>query len=224
MADDIKVVGLATSRNKGKPNWKIIGAIIGIVVLSIGVIAGILLVRQNQDIREKAAECSQGGFACPDPSNTNVLRDCSTGETFPNDSLCNFAGRVEVCGSSSATAKQYCCPVAGGAWTTDLTKCSISTPTATATATATVKATTTATSTSSATVTATSTSKATVTATSTSKATVTSTSKTATPTTKATASGSGTPFPVPETGTDLPTMLGVSFGVVMILVSLGLAL
>jgi hypothetical protein len=123
MADDIKIVGLS-SKKSGGTNWKVISAIIGIVVLSIGVIAGILLVRQNQNIEEKALECNQGGFACPDPSNSSLLRDCSTGETFPNDTLCNAAGKIEICGQTVSSARQYCCPSAGGAWTADLSACS----------------------------------------------------------------------------------------------------
>lgn len=226
--DDIKVVGLASNKPKGKTNWKIISAVVGIVVLSFGVIAGIFLVRDNQNIEKTAKECSLGGYSCPDPSNPNLLRDCSTGEIFPNDSLCNAAGRVEICGATVATARQYCCPAPGASWTTNLALCNVSpTPTATATATPTATPTSTATATATPTVTATATSfsskTATPTATTTTKATATaSSSKTATPTVKAT--GSGTPFPVPETGADLPTMLGVSFGVIMILVSLGLAL
>ena len=62
MSDDIKIVGLSSSKSSGKTNWKIIGAIIGIVVLALGIIAGILLVRQQQDIREKAQIVS-----CTDP-------------------------------------------------------------------------------------------------------------------------------------------------------------
>lgn len=316
MADDIKVVGLATSRNKGKPNWKIIGAIIGIIVLSVGVIAGIILVRQQQDIREQAAgNCDNPGSIVQCPRSDGALVSCTPPDSNGNAqiSLCNanFKGRKEVCGGTN-----YCCN--GSAWVADMTLCTcdalaptsgtvdsltdtsaiikwtggtggklrlwVSTdpnPTGTCSATSTTcvvndkeltittsqyeltglkpntkyywriiawsregcdsggnpynfttkttggasstpTVTATSTSTSKATVTATSTSKATATATS--KATATSTSKTATPTTKATASGSGTPFPVPETGADLPTILGVSFGVVMILVSLGLAL
>lgn len=228
MADDIKIVGLS-SKKPSTTNWKIIGAIIGIIVLSVGVIAGIMLVGQDQDIREKAAECSNGGGQCPDPSNPSLLRDCSTtGETFPNDSVCNAAGRIEVCGTNSSNARQYCCPSAGAAWTTNLTLCPVATPTVTATATAT----STGTARASATATSTSSSSATATATSTSSgsnktATPTSTSK-STSTSKASttpkASSTATAFPVPETGADLPTMIGVGFGVVMLLVSLALAL
>ena len=150
--NDIKVVGISNSKSKDKTNWKVMGAIIGIVVLALGVIAGIILVRQNQNISEKAKECNLGGYACPDSNNSSLLRDCSTGEEFPNDSLCNSAGRVEVCGSTASNAKQFCCPSAGAAWTTNLTLCSVAaTPTPTATATATATASPTATNTSKAT-------------------------------------------------------------------------
>jgi len=39
-------------------------------------------------------------------------------------SICNIAGRVETCGGS-----QFCCPVAEGKWTLDMTKCPDITPT-----------------------------------------------------------------------------------------------
>ena len=200
---DIKVIGIANNKSKGKTNWKVMGAIIGIVVLALGVIAGIILVRQNQNISEKAKECSLGGYACPDPSNSNLLRDCSTGEEFPNDSLCNSAGRVEVCGSTASNAKQFCCPSAGAAWTTNLTLCNVAaTPTATPTPTRTPTPTATATSTS----------------TSRSTATATSTSRTSTPT------SSPTTAPIPVTGASWPTIVGGGFGIIMVLMSLGLAL
>jgi septal ring-binding cell division protein DamX len=230
MADsDIKVVGLSSSKSGGKTNWKIISAIIGIVVLSIGIVAGIILVRQNQNINEQAscsAEC---------PGNDGMLRSCvGTTGNDTNDSECNasLTGRVEVCGQNNSTARQFCC--SGGSWSTNLTGCArASTPTATASPTAspTIRATSTATSTSSSsptkTATATATAKGTATATSTSKATATSTSKatsTAKGTVTAKATATATAFPVPETGVSLPTMLGTGFGIVMILLSLGLAL
>ena len=315
MSDEIKVVGLAQSKNKGKTNWKIVSAIIGIVVLSIGVIAGIVLVRQQQDIREQAAgNCDNPGSIVQCPRSDGALVSCNPPDSNGNAQIskCTYAGRVEVCGG-----KSYCCPSANGSWTEDMTSCTcdakaptglttenlsstsvtlkwtggtggklrlwVSTdpdPTGTCSSTSTTcvvndkeltittlqyeltnlkpntkyywrlmawtregcdsgasafnftttsgdstaTSTSVATSTSKATTTATSTSKATTTATSTSKATSTSISKTATPTVKATASGSSTPFPVPETGADWPTTLGISFGVIMILVSLGLAL
>lgn len=200
---EIKVVGLSSNKSGGKTNWKIIGAIIGIVVLSIGVIAGIVLVRQQQNISEKA---SQNNF-CPEaeacPGSDGVLRNCHppADDGGPSASLCNQAGRIEFCGT-----RNYCCPSAGGQWTSNMTACAVA---ATTTATATTTA------------------SPTIRATSTSTATATATSK-ATSTTKATATAkavaTSTAFPVPETGMSLPTILGTGFGIIMILVSLGLAL
>jgi len=215
---DINVVGLSSNKSKGKTNWKILGSIIGIIVLAVGVIAGIVLVKQNQNINENAKECSAGGYQCPSTTDPTLLRDCSTGEVFPNDARCDTAGRVEVCGSTASNAKQFCCPSAGAAWTTNLTLCAVaSTPTATAIATST------ATSTSSSIATATATSTSTSKSTSTTKATSTSKS---TSTTKATSTSksTATAVPIPVTGASWPTILGAGFGVVMILISISLAL
>lgn len=128
---DIKVVGLSSSKPKGKTNWKIVGAIIGIVVLALGVIAGIILVRQQQDIREKAGvtygRCDEAGAeACP--GTDGILRNCHPPEVdnTPVLSECDSAGRIEFCGT-----RDYCCPSIGGIWTTDMTACAVATPTAT---------------------------------------------------------------------------------------------
>lgn len=210
---EIKVVGLSSNKSGGKTNWKIISAIIGIVVLSIGVIAGIILVNQQQNISEKA---SQNNF-CPEaeacPGSDGVLRNCHppADDGGPSASLCNRAGRIEFCGT-----RNYCCPSVGGAWTPDMTACAV-VPTATSISTAT------STATASSTATATSTSKATSTATSTATSKATSTTK-STATSKVTAKATATAFPVPETGMSLPTILGTGFGIIMILLSLGLAL
>lgn len=215
----INVVGLSNPKSNSKTNWKVISAIVGIIVLALGVIAGIILVRQNQDVREQAACVAQ----CP--GDDNVLMSChdpaesSGGDTL--DSICNSAiiGRIEVCGQTASTAKEYCCTTNG--WKTNLTLCSSAQSTATATATSTSTATATATSTS------TSTSMSTSTATSTAKSTATATSKatsTAKSTPAATLAGTATPFPVPETGAEWPTIIGAGLGIVMLVISLGLAL
>lgn len=201
---DVKVVGLANNQPKSKTNWKVVGALIGIIVLALGVIAGIFLVGQQQDIREKAATNNQCVEQCP--GSDGVLRNCHPPESdgTAEESLCNAAlrGSVQFCGT-----RNFCCN--GSAWTTNMSACATPTATATSTATATATATTTATSTS--------TSKATATATS--KGTATATSKST-----STAKSTATAFPVPETGTEWPTVIGAGFGVIMILVSLGLAL
>ena len=210
---DIKVVGIANNKPKGKTNWKVMGAIIGIVVLALGVIAGIVLVRQQQNISEKAS-CTA---ACPD-SKGNLINCYQTADTDGEESLCNSAGRVEVCGSTASNARQYCCPSAGAAWTTNLTLCSVAaTPTTTPTATATVTATATATTT------ATATSTSTVKASATPTATTTSTTK-ATSTPTSASSVQATTAPIPVTGASWPTIVGGGFGLIMVLVSLGLAL
>lgn len=71
----------------------------------------------------------EGGSSCTAqcPGSDGVLRSCTPPEADGSsyDSLCNSAGRAEVCGGNN-----YCCPTAGGTWTTDMTNCSTSiTPT-----------------------------------------------------------------------------------------------
>lgn len=125
--EEVKVVGLTTPKSKGKTNWKIVGALFGIVVLVLGVLAGILLVKQQQDIREKADSCKE---ACP--GSDGQLHNCHPPENdgSSKDSVCNQAGRIEFCGT-----RNYCCPAAGGNWTTNMSLCaSAATLTATATA------------------------------------------------------------------------------------------
>jgi len=188
---DINIVGFSNSEPKNKINWKITGAIIGVVVLSLGVIAGILLVRQQQNISEKADTCVE---QCP--GSDGVLRNCHPPESDGTsvDSNCDTSRSVKFCGSSN-----FCCPSAGGTWTTNMSACTVATRTATATSTSTATATSTG-------------------------------SKTATPssTTKATstpkASATATSAPIPVTGIEWPTILGAGFGIIMVLVSLGLAL
>jgi hypothetical protein len=61
-----------------------------------------------------------GAQACPNPSNKNLLQNCTPPDSdgTPKDTLCNEAGMIRPCGG-----KNYCCPSAGGAWTSDMTKC-----------------------------------------------------------------------------------------------------
>jgi len=55
------------------------------------------------------------------PGTDGVLRNCHPPESdgTSQDSLCNSKGRVEFCGTQN-----FCCPAAGGRWTTDMTACS----------------------------------------------------------------------------------------------------
>lgn len=124
MADDIKIVGLSSKKSSGT-NWKVISAIIGIVVLSIGVIAGIFLVRQQQDIREKASgNCTDPKSIVKCPASDGNLYSCNPPDSNNNAQIssCNVAGRIELCGVDGSV-KEYCCPVAGGAWTLDTSEC-----------------------------------------------------------------------------------------------------
>ncbi len=77
-----------------------------LVVLAIPVVA--MLLQENQDIRQQAAACVEDCRATD-----GVLRSCTPpdGDGSSNDSLCAWAGRVEMCGN-----KQYCCPSVGGKW------------------------------------------------------------------------------------------------------------
>ncbi|KKU10355.1 MAG: hypothetical protein UX13_C0014G0013 [Candidatus Woesebacteria bacterium GW2011_GWB1_45_5] len=177
-----------------------------VLFLVLSIVAGVLLVRQQQDIREKAAQiktCPQIE-ACPDPQDPKTLRNCTPPEigNNPTDSLCtaSFKGRIESCGG-----RQYCCQ--GQVWVLDMSACASATATATAAATATG----TAAATSTATGKATSTAKSTATAAST---------KTSSPT----AAPATTAQPIPSTGTGWPTYAGIGIGVVVIIASILLAL
>jgi hypothetical protein len=230
-----------TTSGKSKKVGKT-GIIIGVsivVFLILSVVAGVLLVRQQQNLQEKAATCNE---VC---SGTN-LKSCHPADSdgTEDESLCNSAGRVQTCGVSYT---KYCCPVAGGTWTTNMSACATPTPTATATSTATATATPTPTPTATATGTGNSCNK-----------TCGSNSNcqsglycysgycrnplcasdstcgcgSATPTATATATGSTTtttttqttPLPIPVTGTSWTTIAGIGVGIVAILASLLLAL
>ena len=122
---DIKVVGLSSSKKGGQTNWKIIGAIIGIIVLALGIVAGILLVKQQQDIREKAeiVSCVDPTVEqCPVAGKPDVLRNCHPpqSDNSPVESICNEEGKISFCGN-----KNYCCPSVGGSWTTDMSVCTL---------------------------------------------------------------------------------------------------
>lgn len=268
MADqEIKVVGLSNQNKNTKMDWKIISAIVGIVVLALGVVAGIMLVRQQQDIRERAAvPVCPADEQCPVIKDPTHLRTCAYMEAdqSPDEQVCGQnSGRfntLSLCGG-----KVWCCPPNGGYWVNNPAKCPgatlqtptpLSTPTATPTRTATPTATATATATATITPTATPTRTATPTATATSStrtatptatptrtatptATATSLTRTATPTATptrtatptsvngstpaATATATATAFPVPETGINVPTVVGTGIGIIMIIASFLLA-
>lgn len=188
---------VTTKSSKGGKTNLIIGAL-AVVFLGISVAVGVYLVKQQQDIREKAAAAlvCPAAEACPVAGQTSLLRSCYSGTSgdAPQEISCSSianVGTTAICGSS-----KYCCPSLGAAWTTNLTACTSPSPTPTITATASASATPTA--------------SASATATATAKST-----KTATP--------SATPV-IPVTGTNWPTVFGAGVGVLIIVGSILLVL
>jgi len=125
---------------------KMVATILGVLLLVGSLGAGIILVKQQQDIREKAEGitetincitnpgdkgCCPQAEACPYQKDKNLLRNCHPpeGDGTPQDSLCNEAGRREQCGPGRPW---FCCPKANGEWTKDMSKCPTPTPTPTA--------------------------------------------------------------------------------------------
>lgn len=205
-----EIVTSGKSKKIGSKGLIVGGLIVLFLILSI--VAGVLLVRQQQSVQEKASanQCPQAE-ACPVSGQANLLRNCHPAESdgSPQESLCNSVGRVESCGGV-----QFCCPKAGGSWTTNMSACSAtSTPTPTATATST------ATPTPTPTPTGTSSGSQILTPTPTATATATTTAVGSTP-----APTQTTPLPVPVTGTDWPTILGGVVGVGVIVASILIAL
>lgn len=180
--------------NKGGKKGLIIGAVI-VLFLAISIPAGVYLVKQQQDIREKASAAlvCPAAEACPVAGEVTLLRSCyssATGDT-PQEISCSTianVGTTAFCGSV-----KYCCPSLGASWTTDLTLCTTPSPTPTLTATPTASASASPTATSSA-------------------------------TPKATSSATPTVVPIPVTGTNWPTVLGAGVGILVIVGSILLAL
>jgi len=84
---------------------------------STNVIVGRLITKANSVLCTKCVQ------QCPAPD--NVLRDCNPMASYgiSIDSMCNQAGRVESCGTTT-----FCCPAPNARWTKDLTKCPNVTP------------------------------------------------------------------------------------------------
>jgi hypothetical protein len=124
-ASPFEIITPGKSKKMGKTG--IIVAVSIVIFLVLSVVAGVLLVRQQQTIQEKAASCEE---VC----SGNLLKSCHPPDSdgTANESLCNLAGRVETCGASYT---KYCCPSAGGTWTTNMSACATPTPTVTATPT-----------------------------------------------------------------------------------------
>jgi hypothetical protein len=183
----------------------VIIALVVVLFLALGIFVGVILVRQNQDVRERAGtgNLCPAAQECPSSQNPGLLRSCDGKQSdgSPEESLCQYnKGIIKTCGG-----RQYCCPKAGGNWSTNLTLCANASPTATPTSTATASPTAAPTSSGSPTKTA---------------------SPTATPTKtgSATPTATGTKAPIPQTGTEWPTYLGVGIGAFVIIGSILLAI
>lgn len=192
---------MVTSPKPKKVNKKTIFIGVGVIIfLILSVVAGVLLVRQQQTIQEKAAaSLCPAAAACPVPGQPDTLKSCDPGNAdgTPEVSSCSnvdLVGTISACGT-----QQFCCPSLGASWTTDLTLCQ-ATPSPTATANAAASA----------------------------SASGATASASATPTATATASATPlvqtTPRAIPVTGTDWPTVLGAGVGVTAIIGAILLAL
>lgn len=94
----------------------------GVAFLLLSLFVGLILVKQPQNIAEKAAyPACPGGEQCPMVGYPNHLLSCHPADgTSPNDNLCNEKGRIETCGVNFT---KYCCPSVGGSWTTNMSAC-----------------------------------------------------------------------------------------------------
>jgi hypothetical protein len=202
---------VTTSRSKKVGAKGVIIALIVVTVLVAGVAAGVVLVRQQQNIQEKAAvNLCPTAEECPVPGQGDLLRSCnpSNADGTPQEISCSNIDNVKKVVSCST--KSYCCPSLGASWTTDVALCSTPTPTPIVTLTPSPAAMAAASASASATPTATATGSATPTATATSSATP--------------AVLQTTPRPIPQTGTNWPTVVGVGVGILVIVGSILLAI
>lgn len=118
---------IVTPSKSKKTNVKSIIIIAAVFLfLGVAVFLGVYLVQQQQQISEKAAggpkaQCP-AAEACPYPSQPDLLRNCHPGEVdnTPKEYLCQIAGTVRPCGSQQTN---YCCPAPGAAWTTNMSVC-----------------------------------------------------------------------------------------------------
>jgi hypothetical protein len=202
---------MVTSNKSKKVGTRSVIITISIVVfLILGIVAGVLLVKQQQNISKKAQEnLCPTAMACPVSGLPALLRNCNPANSdgTPQEISCSNignVGQITTCGT-----RRFCCPSLGASWTTDLTLCTVATPTPTVIATFTplVSNTPTPVGLGSGGVYATG---------------------SATPTYTASASAtprvSATPRAIPVTGTDWPTVLGAGIGAFAIIVAILLAI
>lgn len=116
-----EIVTSAKSKKGGRKG--LIIALLVVVFLALSVVAGVILVRQRQQISEKAVvpQC-QADEQCPVSQDPTHLRTCDFVESdnSPDEQVCAGAkiGVVSSCGGV-----KYCCPSSGAAWTTNTSLC-----------------------------------------------------------------------------------------------------
>lgn len=181
-----------TKTSKGGKKGLIIGGV-AVLFLAVSVVFGVILVKQQQDLREKAQEALScpGAEACPVAGTPSLLKSCYsvTSGDVPTEVSCSTianVGTVTYCGST-----QYCCPSLGASWSADLTLCT--NPTTTPALTPTLN----------------SADETTPSATPTATAT-------ATPTITPESTATATAAPIPVTGTNWPTIVGAGVGILII--------
>ena len=212
---------ITPSKSKKTSPKSIIIILLVFVFLAGAIFLGVILVKQNQDVRERAAASKcPAAEACPASGQPTLLRNCTPSESdnSPAESLCNQDKRVESCGGV-----EYCCPSSGAAWTTNTALCAVLSPSPSPTSTATASPTAAPTETIEPLVVQSPTPSPTSTATATASPTASATA-TATTTANATAKAASTPVPIPATGTGWPTYLGAGVGIIVIIASILLAL
>lgn len=97
-----------------------------IIFLLLSLWVGLVLVGQPQNIIKKAAgNCTNPGSIVECPRSDGVLVSCNPPDANGNAqlSLCSWSGRVEKCNNVN-----YCCPAAGGSWTTNMAGCTVIVP------------------------------------------------------------------------------------------------
>lgn len=190
--------------NKKNKTGLIIGAVI-VTFLAISIPAGVYLVKQQQNIKEKAqsALVCPAAEACPVTGEPALLKSCysaTTGDSPQEISCTTIAnvGTTTICGG-----RTYCCPSLGSSWTTNITLCASPNPTVTPSVIPSGTP-----SPSDASLTATATPNIVFYATPTSTGFV------------STSSAVKTTTPIPVTGTNWPTIIGAGVGVLVIIGSI----
>ncbi len=221
--EPFEVITSTKSKKIGKKG--IIVAIVVFLFLTLSVVLGVILVRQQQNIQEKAAQnLCPGAEACPVAGQPDLLMSCTpaNADGTANQVSCSNVGSVGK--TVSCGSQTFCCPSLGAAWTVDLSLCTASPfPSPTGSSTAFFAGTQSSLTSTSPTPTAVATSSpSVVTPTPTSEAT--SSALALISTASATPSIQTTPLPIPVTGTDWPTIAGAAVGIGVIIASILIAL